>query len=90
MLYIAIIIVHMNGYYVYLMCVCDVHTELLWGANGALVFVDLKYFKTRDERESIILHTEKLMWDLRQFVGTKLPCLLVGAKVRACYNYCSV
>jgi len=54
------------------------------GANGALVFVDLKCFKTRDERESVILHTEKLMRDLEQCVGIKLPCLLVGAKVRDC------
>jgi len=60
------------------------------GANGALVFVDLKCFKTQDERESVILYTEKLMQDLELNTGTKLPCLLVGAKVKICYNYCSV
>ena len=51
------------------------------GANGALIFVDLRHFKKPDDRRHIIQCTKKLIQDLEENIGIKLPCLLVGAMV---------
>ena len=52
------------------------------GANGALIFVDLSRFKSPVDRRHVLQSTKKLIQDLEENMGIKLPCLLVGAKVK--------
>jgi len=51
------------------------------GSDGALIFVDLQEFKNPDNRQCIILSAKEKIQDLEQNIGTKIPCVLVGAKV---------
>ena len=61
---------------------CLIHMQNYYrGANGALIFVDLCRFKNPKDRDDLIKYTRKLIQDLEADFETKLPCLLVGAKV---------
>jgi len=52
-------------------------------SDGALIFVDLQEFEIPDNRQCIILSINKYIQDLEQYTGTKIPCILVGTKVKA-------
>jgi len=52
-------------------------------SDGALLFVDLQEFKNPDNRQYIILSAKRIFQVLEQNIGIKIPCVLVGAKVRA-------
>ena len=68
------------------MCIMVYIQNYYRGSNGALVFIDLCDFTKSDKREGIRLQIENLIQCLDIKTGVKIPCLLIGTKVR---NYSS-
>lgn len=58
------------------------------GANGALLFVDLKRFTNPEDRDVITKQTIQWMKDTERILGKKIPVLLVGAMVIAYSQLC--